>query len=673
MVWDCNPRDGVRRRGTLLCRSFAPSRMATLDASDPILARMGHSKTNPRLRTKTRSAAPDNLELAELSRELDELLGDMLHGEAVGLASHPGIDPSYDLSARNLLHYLALRAHDLRGLQQRLARLGLSSLGRCEAHALATTEAVREVIAKLGGARYEPRSTAGPRVDFGEGDRVLARHATSLLGPARVERGVRILVTMPDEAADDPALVQRWIGRGMDAARINCAHGDAAQWERMIANVRRASKRTGRACRVFMDLAGPKLRTGPLEPAAAVLRVKPERDELGRVVTPASVWLTAVEAPTASPAGCDATLTVERAWLASLAPGDRIDFSDTRGARREFEVLARRRGGVLARTPSTSYITQGLALRKRGVRGAVGATRIGPIEPRPGEIRLGIGDRLTLTRSLEPGRPALLDSRGRMLSPARIGCTLADVFDHVRVGESVWLDDGKIGCVVRSAGSEQLELEVLSARAAGCKLRADKGVNLPDTNLETPAFTEKDRADLPFVVEHADVVALSFVHAASDVHELEQRLAELGRPELGIVLKIETRRAFERLPQLLLAAMRRPCSGVMIARGDLAVECGFERLAEVQEEILWLCEAAHTPVIWATQVLETMAREGRPSRAEITDAAMGERAECVMLNKGPHLDQALTALDDILRRMEGHQHKKSAMLRPLGLARRPIE
>jgi len=93
----------------------------------------------------------------------------------------------------------------------------------------------------------------------------------------------------------------------------------------------------------------------------------------------------------------------------------------------------------------------------------------------------------------------------------------------------------------------------------------------------------------------------------------------------------------------------------------------------VQEEILWLCEAAHTPVIWATQVLETMAREGRPSRAEITDAAMGERAECVMLNKGPHLEQALAALDDILRRMEGHQHKKSAMLRPLGLARRPIE
>jgi pyruvate kinase len=102
-----------------------------------------------------------------------------------------------------------------------------------------------------------------------------------------------------------------------------------------------------------------------------------------------------------------------------------------------------------------------------------------------------------------------------------------------------------------------------------------------------------------------------------------------------------------------------------IGRGDLAVELGYERLAEVQEEILWLAEAAHVPVIWATQVLESLAKTGQPSRAEITDAAMGERAECVMLNKGPHIVEAITALDDILLRMEAHQHKKRAMLRKL--------
>jgi pyruvate kinase len=121
-------------------------------------------------------------------------------------------------------------------------------------------------------------------------------------------------------------------------------------------------------------------------------------------------------------------------------------------------------------------------------------------------------------------------------------------------------------------------------------------------------------------------------------------------------------------PALLLTAMRRPIVGVMIARGDLAVECGWERLAELQEEILWICEAAHLPVIWATQVLEQLAKEGRPSRAEITDAAMAERAECVMLNKGPHLVEAVRVLDDILRRMQSHQSKKRSMLRRLALA-----
>jgi pyruvate kinase len=116
---------------------------------------------------------------------------------------------------------------------------------------------------------------------------------------------------------------------------------------------------------------------------------------------------------------------------------------------------------------------------------------------------------------------------------------------------------------------------------------------------------------------------------------------------------------------MLFASLGWPAAGVMIARGDLAVECGFERMAEVQEEVLWACEAAHLPVVWATQVLETLARTGRPSRAEITDAAMGVRAECVMLNKGPHIVAAVTALADILCRMQAHQSKKRPLLRAL--------
>ena len=171
------------------------------------------------------------------------------------------------------------------------------------------------------------------------------------------------------------------------------------------------------------------------------------------------------------------------------------------------------------------------------------------------------------------------------------------------------------------------------------------------------------------MARHADLVGLSFANCAADVEALNGHLTRLGGKRPSVVLKIETRRRFENLPAMLLKGMETPGVAVMIARGDLAVECGFERLAEVQEEILWICEAAHCPVIWATQVLETMAKEGMPSRAEITDAAMGHRAECVMLNKGPHVVKAVRMLDDILKRMEAHQTKKTPMMRELRLAR----
>ena len=255
-----------------------------------------------------------------------------------------------------------------------------------------------------------------------------------------------------------------------------------------------------------------------------------------------------------------------------------------------------------------------------------------------------------------------------MVRPAAISCTLPEVFADVRPQERIWFDDGKIGGRIESVDAGELRVRITTAKPSGDKLRADKGINLPDSKLRLPALTEKDVADLAFVVAHADLVGLSFVRRPDDVRTLHTHLVRLNAPHVGIVLKIETRTAFEQLPNILLEAMRGERVGIMIARGDLAVECGWERLAEVQEEMLWVCEAAHMPVIWATQVLETLAKRGVPSRAEITDAAMGERAECVMLNKGPHLVEAVRVLDDILCRMEAHQSKKSARLRPLRLS-----
>jgi pyruvate kinase len=595
---------------------------------------------------------------AVLLGDLAALRDELLAMEADGLARAGEIDPTHVPGARNLLHYIALRRRDLREVQERLADLGLSSLGRAERHVLANLESVLRLLVRLAGDDADARRFESALRAPDDGRARLDEHATALLGAKPARRSVRILVTLPPDAATDAALVRGLLEAGTDCVRINCAHDDADAWHRMIANVRLAERAVGRRCRILMDLGGPKLRTGSPAPGPCVVKWKPERDAFGRATAPARIRLRAdgTERRTAG----EPALPVTAAWLAALREGDRVSFRDARGAKREMRVVGRDADGAWAECDRTAYVVPGARLvNERGDasprEGAVGA-----IAPAPGTVRVRPGDLLEIVRP---------DAARADDGTPRIPCTLPEVFRDVRPGERVFIDDGRVGGVVRAANADRLVVEIDHARAAGDKLRADMGINFPDTDLALPALGDRDVADLEFVARHADAVSLSFVRDAEDVRVLNARLAELGADDLGVVLKIETRPAFERLPEILLAAMRRRNVGVMVARGDLAVECGWERLAEIQEEILWICEAAHVPAIWATQVLEGLAKDGRPTRAEITDAAMGVRAECVMLNKGPHVAEAVRTLDDILGRMEAHHHKKSSMLRPLRVAR----
>ena len=625
-------------------------------------------------KSSTDSPCEESVDLERVLSELMLIRADMIASLAKSQSCLAKVHANYRESARNLLHYLALRRRDLRPLQMRLASLGLSSLGRAEPHVLATVDEVLGVLRQLMQRTGQPVPQETPDIDFTRGERLLAEHTDALFGPATPGREVRIMVTMPSEAADDALLVHKLLRQGMDCMRINCAHDDAAAWARMIEHLRQAEQSLGRSCRVVMDLAGPKLRTGPLEPGPAVVRIRPSRDVYGGVSAPARIWLSAEESPQPPPSPASVCLPVPASWLAQLRMGERVKFVDARDARRAFRIVDVTEYGCWAEATRTAYIVPGTILRhERGVGGPdERECRIGALPPGENIITLQKGDLLILTRDLKPGRPASYDSVGNVLSPAVIGCTLPEVFDDARAGESIWFDDGKIGGVIEKIETSRVLVRITQDYVEAMKLRADKGINLPESNLRLAALTAKDIEDLSFVARHADIVELSFANSARDVASLQQHLARLGTRQPAIVLKIETRRSFENLPDMLLTAMRAPLCGVMIARGDLAVECGFERLAEVQEEILWVCEAAHVPVIWATQVLETLAKEGRPSRAEITDAAMGLRAECVMLNKGPYVISAVRVLDDILRRMHGHQAKKRSMLRELRLAHMPL-
>jgi len=247
-----------------------------------------------------------------------------------------------------------------------------------------------------------------------------------------------------------------------------------------------------------------------------------------------------------------------------------------------------------------------------------------------------------------------------------VTCTYPDVIDLVEVGQSLWIDDGKIGTIIKQKSEEALLLQVTQVGPKGVRLKEEKGLNFPETVLNLPTLSEKDLQDVQFVSQHADLVGLSFTESAEDVLNLREKLSFLGRKELPIVAKIETADAVRQLPQIIVQVLAHNIDiGIMIARGDLAVELGSVRMAEIQDEILRLCEAAHVPVVWATQVLESLAKRGTISRPEISDAAMAQRAECVMLNKGPYIATAVEILSGVLQRMEAHQFKSHTHMRAL--------
>jgi pyruvate kinase len=620
--------------------------------------------------TKNELASPveSNKRFEPLMAELLEIRRSMVSQEAELEEQITSAHSLYRRSVANLIHYLALRHRDIRKLQDELAALGLSSLGRAEAHTMWTLDAVLSVLRHLAGRQHEVQF-ASDVISFAEGSSMLAIHSEALLGPAPAHRTVRIMVTISSEAADDYTLVRELLSHGMNIMRINCAHDTPEIWSRMAAHLKRARRELGLPCRLFMDLSGPKLRTGDIETGPQVAEWHPKRDSLGRVMAPARIWLFPAGNKSFIPEDADATLPVAADWLGAIKLGECIRFTDARGKERLLEIVTTMGNARLARCSQTAYVTPETTLvRMADANDPECEAQIVELPSRGNRIVIHKGDFLVLTRDPSPGKPVEIDSGGRVLRAATISCTLPEVFSQVRKGDRIWFDDGKIGGIVRNTQCDALRIEITQAGPKGTRLLADKGINLPDTDVRLGALTPKDLEDLTFVVRHADSVAMSFVRHEQDVHELQRHLRELNGDRLGVVLKIETRQAFERLPNLIMAAMRHYPVGIMIARGDLAVECGYERLAEVQEEMLWICEAAHLPVIWATEVLQSLAKKGQPSRAEITDAAMGERAECVMLNKGSHIVAAVTALDNILRRMQDHQSKKSSRLRRLHLS-----
>lgn len=603
--------------------------------------------------------------------------------------------------AENLLHYAHLRTIDIRGLQNSLHDLGVTSLTTAESFTRGRLQLALNVLRTLAGEASDIDVPAIIR-DNAESDELLDHNAVQLFGAERDDVPTRIMVTLPTEAADDYEMVLDFAKSGMDLGRINCAHDDPTVWKRMIANVHRAAEEIGYPIRVSMDLAGPKLRTGAIEEGPRVGRARVTRDEVGKVLTEAKIWLTPREVnlggprdqsahadakptqgvtkfvtggepPKGLPGRAPLPLEVDLGWLEKLSIGSEITLHDTRSAKRHFTVTDISEQGVLAQGPQNAYIGEGTLLRCD-----YEVTRANGIPATRRKLHFNIGDELILTTD-----PAETKMPAEPTDVPRVSCTLPEAIQSLRPGEPVLFDDGAIAAEVKEVTPSpcgnfvDAHLVVTRTKPGGQKLAEHKGINLPTTDLPFASLTDEDIEHLRFVVENADIAAVSFIRTPEDVEYVLQTLESIaaeheraGRVELaekarnlGLVMKIETIPAFKNLPNIIMTAMKHLNTGIMIARGDLAVELGFDRMGEVPGQILTLAQAAGVPTILGTQVLETLAKAGLPSRAEITDAAFAIRAECIMLNKGPHITSAIGVLNHLSKAVGRSQRKSRIMLR----------
>ncbi|HEY4805724.1 MAG TPA: pyruvate kinase, partial [Paraburkholderia sp.] len=309
-------------------------------------------------REKTASEVSWETRLAQVKDGVEELRFAALAAEHEFSAASELAAPSMRASTVNLVHYLAVRRHDVRALQDDLARLGLSSLGRMESRVMASLQAVLRVLYTLLAEPVPTDVIEDPSITFDSGPALLDEHTNAILGAAPQGRRTRIMVTMPGEAAGDPDLIRRLVEAGMGIMRINCAHDSPATWEQMVKHLRHAERELGQRCLISFDLAGPKLRTGPIAPGPAVVKLRPGRDALGHVTRLARVRLT-IEDGTQSDSEVLA-IPVEASLLGKAKPGDTVAFVDARGRKRVLSVTEVRPGECMCETDRPAYVIPGL-------------------------------------------------------------------------------------------------------------------------------------------------------------------------------------------------------------------------------------------------------------------------------------------------------------------------
>jgi len=589
--------------------------------------------------------------LVTLFNEIDELIQYAFDWEIRYTEKIEQVHPKYTESARNLVHYCALKSKNLNSLQKKLGNLGLSRLSESEAHIMASLQTTRSILISM---QDEKSKFLKHQLSFKKSRRLIRRNAKALLGYRSKGRRTRVMVTLPSKAAKDYQFVCNLIKNGMNCARINCAHDSTEDWQNMIEYIKKASKKHRKRCKISMDLGGPKIRTGAIAKDAKIIKIQHSTDALGNEIKSITVFFgenttDKTEIPTIPITNFDPDIIKE---------GDLLHITDNHFKRRKIKVLQVMETGFLGEIKKVTYFETGLPIKIDENNCFI----IGELDIKKRSIFLKEKDILIIKKGEIAGHGKKILTETGEIEPACISCTSNEIFSMVKEGETILFDDGIIEGIIKEVTPEEIRVLITVVPSNGGKLKPDKGINFPQSELKFSSLSDKDKHDLQFILENANVINMSFVNHQDDVSELLELIDsdDIDR-KMGLILKIETSSGFDNLSEIILESMKNYPIGVMIARGDLAVELGWERIGRIQEEILSICEAAHITSIWATQVLENLAKKGIPSRAEITDTVMAQRADCIMLNKGSYILRAIKLLDSILKNLK----KSSTALKPI--------
>ncbi len=592
-------------------------------------------------------------EIATLTEQIDRLREQMADAARPLLERwQPWLhDTDRRISAENLACHIALQQYDLRELQQRLALAGLASPQHHETHVHAALEAIACALQRMAGNTPGECRSSDLHLAMQRGPATLAHNAAQLFKADKGAGHTTLMVTLPAACADDQALVREMLDAGMDCARIDCAHGAPAQWQRMVDNLFQARKETGRDCRLLFELGGPALHTGDMRAAAPILHIKIRRDEYGNTLHPTTIILDSSGQPghPATPLQ-PARIAVAADWLHRLRPGDAISFRDLRRRKRELHVQAR-----LSPTEVATSCTEGAWLipgtllehvpAKKSHAGAT--TSSGAFTATPEYILLREHETLLLTRTQQPGRAEQRNARNEFLSPGQIPCAEPGALDNLRPGHEVWFDGGRIGGLTERIDDQGVWLRITRIRPEGERLGSRTSLHFPDSNLQLPALTTHDLAALDIAVPHADIIGLPFVQQAGDIDQVANEFVRRGAAHLPLIIRIATRTAIAALPDILVRGSAHGPFGVRIDRDSLRTETGHQHLTEIMEDMLWLCTAGHVPVIWTTQVEESPDGQRAPPCSEIATAATAGHVACVLLGDTASNRRRLAVLHDL--------------------------